>query len=302
MQMTCPSSLGSEGPGPGPPPHAQGPRPMPRAPAAANPASPSPRPASLEDTHPAPQLHSCPAGGSCPKHRPQAALGRHCVCTSRRLGAAPCRASPRSRLSSSLRSLRVSVAFGNSPNSSAYSLVFCDGLWTVTSDVTTRTGRGCQPRLSSLQTRHFKLRHVRCDFRHTATTQDGVKRTKGAGGQNSSCGPTRGQRGCWVRGGEPGQAEGEGGVRVHSRRKTPSWGHGVGRLLGRAGDGSRMSFPFTSRSTGPGRGEGPGSCELGSPLGACTRIRGNVQNTPGNMAWSSERGLHRDMPPEDSDS
>ena len=81
-----------------------------------------------------------PAGGSRPKHRPQAALGRHCVCTSRRLGAAPRRASPRRRLSSSLRSLRVSVAFGNSPNSSASLLVFCDGLWTVTSDVTTRTG------------------------------------------------------------------------------------------------------------------------------------------------------------------
>lgn len=74
--------------------------------------------------------------------------------------------------------------------------------------------------VSIFTNKHFKLRHARCDFRHTATTQDGVKGTTGAGGQNSSCGPTRGQRCCWVRGGEPGRAEGEGGVRVHSRRKT----------------------------------------------------------------------------------
>ena len=66
--------------------------------------------------------------------------------------------------------------------------------------------------------------------------------------------------------------------------------------------GSGMSFPFTSRSTGPGRGEGPGRCELGSPWGACTRIRGKVQNASGNVAWSSERGLDGDMPPEDTDS
>ena len=57
-------------------------------------------------------------------------------------------------------------------------------------------------------------------------------------------GPHTGAAGLLGQGGAPGQAKGEGGVRVHSRRKTPSWGHGVARLLGRAGDWKRDELPL----------------------------------------------------------
>lgn len=70
--------------------------------------------------------------------------------------------------------------------------------------------------------------------------------------------PHSGQRSCWVRGDEPGQAKGEGGVRVHSRRKTLSWGHGVGQLLGRAGDWKGGELPLYEQEHGPRSGRGSG--------------------------------------------
>lgn len=67
-------------------------------------------------------------------------------------------------------------------------------------------------------------------------------------------GPHTGAAGLLGQGGEPGRAKGQGGLHVHSRRKTPSWGHGVGRLLGRAGDWKWDELPLYEQEHRPGSG------------------------------------------------